>query len=179
MNIKTNTMKTPIILFLIAFNLSAFAQKNPNNHPKKEKIESMRIGFLTQKLELTSEEAQKFWPVYNEYQKKRDAIHESRMKEKMKYKTGLDSLSDAQVEELVDAEIIFKQKGLELQKEYHIKFKSVLPIKKVAKLYRAEDQFTHQLLEHISEGSNRKEGHGSGREGNNPDSRRPNPYEEK
>jgi Spy/CpxP family protein refolding chaperone len=123
----------------------------PPEPPKKEKVEAMRIAFITQKLDLTSEEAQKFWPVYNEFQKKRVALHKKRREEIKNIKENLDSLSDKQIEAFVDGEMAFKQKNLDLEKEYHAKFKSILPIKKVAKLYRAEEQFTRHLLERLSE----------------------------
>ena len=53
----------------------------------------------------------------------------------------------------------FRQKSLDIEKEYHSKFKSVLSIKKVAILYKAEQQFTHRLLEEIS-GKRKGNAHG-------------------
>lgn len=162
---------------LLAISFGALAQKTPPvppvpptpptppEPPRKEKVEAMRIGFLTQKLGLTSEEAQKFWPVYNEFQKKRDELHQKRREERKGRKEDLDSLTDKQVEAMVDSEMGFRQKNLDLEKEFHGKFKSVLPIKKVAKLYRAEEQFTHRLLDEISERGKKGGGHGGKKDG--------------
>ena len=161
-------MKKMILFLLVAACLGGNAQQNPPtpptppDPPRKEKMESMRIAFLTQKLDLTPEEAQKFWPVYNEFQKKKEALHKTRRDEMMGSKGNIDSLSEKQVEAFVDGEMAFRQKNLDLEKEYHSKFKSVLPIKKVAKLYRAEDMFAHRLLQQISEHGN-GEGHGGKR----------------
>ena len=66
-------------------------------------------------------------------------------------KENIDELSDKEVEKLVDEEISERQKELDLQKEYHAKFKAVLPIKKVAKLYRAEDKFKRVLLNKLKD----------------------------
>ena len=71
-------MKKTILILFVAIATKAFSQQppapptppTPPEPPKKEKMEAMRVGFITQKLDLTSEEAQKFWPVYNEFQKK-------------------------------------------------------------------------------------------------------------
>ncbi|MBI3503161.1 MAG: hypothetical protein HY063_15345 [Bacteroidetes bacterium] len=164
-------MKNTIIIFLIALAAKSFSQQPPAppsappppDGPKKEKVESMRIAFLTQKLDLTPEEAQKFWPVYNEFQKKREELHKKRREDVKNAKENIDSLSDKQVEKIVDEEMAFRQKNLDLEKEYHGKFKSVLPVKKVAKLYRAEDMFAHRLLEQISERG--REGHGGKKKG--------------
>lgn len=166
--------------------MGAFAQQNPAStpttvptatpdSPRKEKVESMRIAFLTQKLDLTPDEAQKFWPVYNEFQKKREELHKKRKEDFKSAKTNIDSLSDKQVESIVDGEMAFRQKNVDLEKEYHSKFKSALPIKKVAKLYRAEDMFAHRLLEQISE---RGRGDHGGRKGTTTRAR-PNPEGEK
>lgn len=156
-------MKKIILVFLIAMSANGFAQQNPPQPPtppsppsppdpmRKEKMESMKIAFLTQKLDLTPDEAQKFWPVYNEFQKKREELHKKRREETKSAKGNLDSLSDKQIEAFVDGEMAFRQKNLDLEKEYHGKFKSVLPIRKVAKLYRAEDMFARHLLEQISD----------------------------
>ena len=161
-------MKTLFFTLLIAASTNVFSQAPPNpptppsppDPPKKGKVESMRIGFITQKLDLTPEEAQKFWPVYNEFQKKREEFRKKKHGDGKKTKQALDSLSDKEIEKLVDDEIASRQKELDLQKEYHSKFKSVLPIKKVAQLYRAEEQFAHHLLNQLSE--NKKKGHSGG-----------------
>ena len=145
-------MKKLILLLLISINYSGFSQNAPPpaDSPKKEKVESMRIAFLTQKLDLTPDEAQKFWPVYNEFHKKKEELNKKKREDNMNKKANFDSLSDKQIEAMVDNEMAFRQKNLDLEKEYHGKFKSVLPIRKVAKLYRAEDMFAHHLLEQLS-----------------------------
>ena len=173
-------MKKTILILFVAMTINGIAQQpsQPTTPPasatpvtppappaqhKKEKVEAMRIAFLTQKLDLTPEEAQKFWPVYNEFHKKQDELRKKRKEETKAAKQNIDSLTDKQVESLVDGEIAFKQKNIDLEKEYHSKFKSVLPIKKVAKLYHAEEQFTHHLLEELSGHGREGGGHGKGR----------------
>ena len=158
-------MKNLISILPVVFAFNAFAQGPPGppppppDGPKKEKVEAMRVAFITNKLDLTPEEAQKFWPVYNEFHKKQEELHKKRREQMKNMKENIDSLSDKQVESIVDGEMAFRQQNLDLEKEYHAKFKSVLPVKKVAKLYRAEEMFTHRLLEEISEkGRNHQKG---------------------
>jgi hypothetical protein len=168
-------MKNILSIFLLSMAVNVFAQAppppppgppSPPDPPKKEKVEAMRIAFITQKLDLSPEEAQKFWPVYNEFQKKREELQKKHRQENKSAKDNIDSLSDKQVEALVDGEMVFRQKNLDLEKEYHSKFKSVLPIKKVARLYKAEEQFTRRLLEEIS--GKGKDGHGGKNKGMSP-----------
>ena len=70
-NNKIEKMKKTIIIFVIMiFPVNWLSAQNPN----LEKLNSYKIGFFTKKLNLTSAEAEKFWPVYNEYQKQKNTL---------------------------------------------------------------------------------------------------------
>jgi len=133
-----------IIVFFFVFTLSASAQED-----RKERIESMKVSFITQKLDLTSKEAQVFWPFYNEFQDKLQAARKAKRKEAKSTRGDIDAMPDAEVEAIIDSEIAAKQVEAELSKEYHNKFKQILSVKKVAKLYRAEDDFKRELLKQL------------------------------
>jgi hypothetical protein len=45
----------------------SFANAQNGNGQRQEKIQALKIAFITQKLKLTPAEAEKFWPVYNQY----------------------------------------------------------------------------------------------------------------
>ena len=133
-----------VIAILFAFNVTAMAQED-----RKEKIEAMKVSFITQKLDLTSKEAQIFWPLYNELQDKLQAARKAKRKEAKQTRGDIDVMTDAEVEAIIDSEIAAKQVEAELAKEYHAKFKQLLSVKKVAKLYRAEDDFKRELLKQL------------------------------
>ncbi len=157
------TFKQIILILLITVSTASIAQqqggmgtppphdKKGNHAEKKQNIEAMKIAFITQKLDLTPEEAQQFWPVYNQYNDKMQELRKKRKTEFKEHKDNFDNLTDKEVEQLVDSEIAYKQKEIDLQKEYHAKYKAVLPIKKVAKLYHAEEQFKRVLLEKLKD----------------------------
>jgi Spy/CpxP family protein refolding chaperone len=152
MNFKPNSMRSKhyILSFLILLLSSfSFAQPGPRAAEKQEDIESMKVAFITKKLNLTPEEAQLFWPVYNQYSDKLKELRKKRRQDLKTTKENFDEMTDKEVEAAVDAEIIFRQKELEIQKEYHTKFKAVLPIKKVAKLYASEEEFKKVLLDKL------------------------------
>ncbi len=149
-------MKRLLLLTAMAFSMlnSGFAQANAdrmNKGERKEKVEAMKIAYITNKLELTPAEAQQFWPVFNEYENKIQAIRQSRRKDSKDGVENFDQLSDKEVESLIDSEVSFRQKELDVLKEYHSKFKTVLPIRKLAKLYRAQEDFKRELLKKIQE----------------------------
>jgi Spy/CpxP family protein refolding chaperone len=152
-------IKTRTILLLAFLCLTGIALSQPMGPPpkdradrqqeKKDNIEAMKIAFLTKQLDLTPEEAQKFWPVYNQYQ---DRLHELRKQRRLSEKDAkknIEELSDKELEQAIDNDFATRQKELDLQKEYNEKFKAVLPIRKVSKLYAAEEQFKMVLLDKL------------------------------
>lgn len=158
---ETHTMKKikillPLLLSLTWMTLHAQRPGPPRDRmmdrgEKKEQIESMKIAFITRRLDLTPEEAQRFWTVYNKYADELHALRKDRRERNRDAREDFDKLGDKEVEKLVDDEIIFRQQELDVIKKYHAQFKSVLPIKKVARLYRAEEEFKRELLERIRE----------------------------
>jgi hypothetical protein len=64
---------------------------------------------------------------------------------------NFDEMSDAEIEKAVDGEIAFRQAELDIQKKYHPQFKKVLPIRKVGRLYRAEEEFKRELLNKLQD----------------------------
>ncbi|GIV34738.1 MAG: hypothetical protein KatS3mg031_2273 [Chitinophagales bacterium] len=139
-------MKTvsAILLSILWGVLQAQPQKSPAD--RKEQIEALRISYITQRLNLTREEAQRFWPVYNEYRSALDSLKSIRREQFKKYRDDFEGLSDKQIAEMVDNQIILRQKELDLMKKYHAEFKSLLPIKKVALLYKTEEEFKARLI---------------------------------
>ena len=146
--------KSLIVLFLcLALQVSAQQRQQGGDRPQRpnrEQVETMKIGFITQRLNLESEEAKVFWPVYTKYQDELEALRKTR-RENLGNPKNFDSLSEKEIEKAVDSELTFRQSELDLLKKYHSQFKQVLPIKKVAMLYRAEEDFKRELLDRLKE----------------------------
>jgi len=142
----------PLLLCVTCFTLSAQPPGGGmGREDRKDKIESMKIAFITNKLDLTPDEAKRFWPVFNQYTNELKAVRKDRRDRNRDAREDFDKLADKEVEKLVDEEVVSRQQELDLIKKYHTQFKSVLPIKKVARLYRAEEEFKRELLERIKE----------------------------
>ena len=131
------------LLFLLVLISSTFvvAQKN-------DKIKAYKTAYITEALELTPDEAEKFWPIYNAHEEK---LHELRKKERKEIfeiiKGDFDALTDAEANLLLDRAIVIKENEFLYQKELVEKLKSVLPAKKILKLKRTEEEFKRALLE--------------------------------
>lgn len=113
---------------------------------KNERIQAQKVAFITERINLTSREAQVFWPVYNEYQEKKDKINVQRRTTREYYKKNARTLSDKEADELLNKYISIEQQEITLLIEYNDKFKQVLSPKKVMQLYIAENQFKAWLL---------------------------------
>ncbi len=154
---KLRPLIPTLILIMGALWLNpAMAQSEGAPQDKRQEIEAMKVAFLTRKLDLTPEEAKVFWPVYNQYQDELDGLRENHRKQRRDAKEEMEGMSDKDVEKLVDSEIQFRQNELDILKKYNSQFKSVLPMKKVAKLHRAEEDFKRELIQRIQE--RRKDG---------------------
>ncbi len=114
-----------------------------------EQLNAQRVAFITEKLQLTPEEAQAFWPVYNEYRRKKNELEQTKNQLIRNYAVNRKTLSDEEIEKIADRYVQLEQKQADLLVTYHAKFKKVLPIKKVLMLYRVERQFTTYLLQQI------------------------------
>jgi Spy/CpxP family protein refolding chaperone len=134
-----------LFLFFIASNLVA------QQESKHEKLEAMKIAFITEKLSLTTKEAQNFWPIYNEYSQKIEKLRKTKRSDLGELKINIENSSDKEIEALLSDVFDAKSKEIELQKEYYSKYTKVLPIKKVVLLYQSEHQFKKELLKRIKD----------------------------
>lgn len=142
---------TMLLFMLTAYSLPA--QPPPPDPDKmderREEIEAMKIGFLTRKLDLSSEEAKTFWPVYNKFQDELEVIRKQRRNDMRDLRDNLKELNDKDAEKLIDNEMASRQKELDVMKSYHAQFKKILPVKKVLLLYRSEEDFKRELLDRL------------------------------
>lgn len=146
-------MRTKILIITalsIFVSLSAMAQetKGGKNCPlDDEKIKAEKIAFITAEIGLTVKEAQAFWPVYNEFTDKMDALFKEEHKITKEIKKNSATLSDKELEAKLDRLVEIREDRSKLEQTYHEKFKDVLPIKKVAQLYQADREFRKHLLQ--------------------------------
>jgi hypothetical protein len=133
-------------IYILAFIIFALLKTTRAQDNRREEIESFRIAFFTRQLNLTPDEAKKFWPVYNEMQAEMQKIHKDRRMRHRDERDNFDNLSDAEIEKTINDEMASRQKELDIEKKYHDRFKAVLPMKKIAIYYRAQEGFKRELL---------------------------------
>jgi hypothetical protein len=144
-------MKRILYLFFLLMAAQMLPAQTAPTQSGAERVQALRVAFITQKLALTPAEAQVFWPVYNEYQDKRDALRKQAAENRRKIREQADQLSNEELTRLADEEIKFREEDVKLQAELHAKLKTILPAKKLAQLYVAEEDFKKELVRQVTE----------------------------
>lgn len=162
-------MKKIITLFIMAVvSFCAFAQQQesaPDHHKHHQRFQAEKVAFLTNAMDLTVDEAQVFWPVYNEYSKASDAAHRAVMGALDKIRKNKE-MSDGEASAAIADLVAARQQEAALMAEYTEKFKKVLPMKKVAALFAAEEGFRQHLFRQFKNGGHGKRGSGKPDAGN-------------
>ena len=139
---------------LIAFLVSAatmFAQQtDQDDDGKADRIEALKVGFITEKINLSSAEAKNFWPIYNEFEEQMKKLR-SKEKENVRLLKAKSSITDIDADKFLNEQLNLRQQQLDLNKKYVAEFKKVLSAKKVARLFMLEQEFKQQLLNRLKE----------------------------
>lgn len=159
--------KLILISTCILLSFGALAQPHQNGEGNRkgrfERIKAEKIAFFTDRLDLTPEEAQIFWPVYNEYWKESQKAHKATMQA---FKATKDdegkAFSPEELEKRLDTYIRLASEEYKVRETFHSRFKEVLPLEKVAKLYDAEEAFRIKMLHSFGKpaGNGRKQHNG-------------------
>jgi hypothetical protein len=138
-----------LLIFLTICNISFGQNTKRNRQAIEEKMKAMRVGYITNALELTSEESQKFWPIYNQYQIEKSNL----LKETISIKESISS--DADGSTFMNKYFELKDKETALEKKYAEKLKSAISVKKVATLFLTEKKFRQEVISKIADRRNK------------------------
>ena len=111
----------------------------------RERIRAQRVAIYTDVLKLSSQEAEGFWPIYNQFLEDKESIN------KEQKAIRRDNLSDAEAESQVKKHIELRQRELDLEKDLIQKLRKVISMQKIVKLPEAERQFRQTVLEKVKE----------------------------
>jgi predicted phage-related endonuclease len=112
-----------------------------------DKIESARIQLITERLELTPEQAEKFWPLYREYTERRQNLRKEFLDARQEIKK--EQMSEEESKKLIEKGLALKEKQLTLDRDYADKFNRVITAQQLLQLRKAEDDFRRLLLERL------------------------------
>lgn len=132
-------------IFLVVFMLSAGVSFSQN---KKDwqKIKTLKIAFITEQLDLTSKEAQEFWPIYNDFDSKKSELYKKEHHEIRSKVKEIDKLSENEAAKLLEKHLLYESEKRELDKSFIKKISKIISAKKTLLLIRSEDDFKKKLI---------------------------------
>ena len=154
MNMKTR--RSLLWIFMMPAFLFSQPQNTKSNKEKKERIEAMKIAYITEELDLSPDEAKVFWPVYANYEKEQHKLRqekknmEKEAKEKWKSEgSSIEKIAERDLDAYMERVFEIKDKENQLNRKYHIEFKKVLAPYKVLLLYKSKREFKKEILRMI------------------------------
>jgi hypothetical protein len=141
-------MKKIITLLYISF-FCMLSLSSQNRKGSREKIKMLKIAYLTEKLSLNPNEAEKFWPIYNVYNKKQYLLKgklRSEIKKAIKENGDVESISENEAERLTSLKLITDKKIYEAHTDFINKIKKTISYKKIIQLELAEMEFGRKLM---------------------------------
>ena len=117
------------------------------NAQDDDKIKKLKISFFTDQLDLSTEEAQKFWPVYNHHNDKYDSLKENKWRGIVRRLKKVDELSEEEASILLTDYREYKELRYEYREDFIADLKDVISDKKIMQLKHAEYEFDKKLLD--------------------------------
>ena len=111
-------------------------------------LDNAKIAFITSRLTLTQDEAQRFWPLYNEFVGRRRELNRSARLLRNEAKNP--TLSDTQLRDNFTQDFALRRQQLDLEKNYFDRLQKLLTMRQVAELYQAERDFTKEVLQRVA-----------------------------
>jgi hypothetical protein len=151
-------MKTKKLFTILLFLISIHFYAQPRFDEKKEQIKALKVGYITNELSLTAEEATKFWPIYNVFDDKQFELRHHKMR------SFNDRMDDDALEKMNDKEALALLTQMEndedemylIRKKFITNLKGIISPKKIIKLRKAEEDFKRKLLQQYRDKGPRK-----------------------
>lgn len=148
-------MKKLLLVVIVSLTLTGLHAQGGANPDAREKIKATRIAVITDKLGLSAEQAQQFWPVYNEFVQKRQSLVREFGEARRKANEG--GTSEQEQRELLDLRHNLKRQELDLEKEYSDRLLRVIDTRQLGQLRQAEEEFRRMLRDHIQRRESRQQ----------------------
>ena len=148
MSIVSTTFRLlSLAALLLTLTPAAHTQGGGRRGPRLAQLENAKIAFITNRVALTQDQAQKFWPLYNEFSDRRRELNRNG---RLLRRDMTEGMSDQQIRENFNQSFALRQQELNLEKEYFEKFQKVISLKQVAQLFVAERDFTREVIKRVA-----------------------------
>jgi Spy/CpxP family protein refolding chaperone len=104
----------------------------------RSNLQSARTQLIAKNMDLSADEAARFWPIYNRYQAAQAELGDAKLAAIKDYLANVSHMDDQKAAALTNTAIGLEEKRLALVKQYLGEFAQVLPAKQVARFYQID-----------------------------------------
>ena len=126
-------------LMFISFSLGVSAQDKEEH---RERIKALKTAFITEQMNLTTKEAQQFWPIYNEFEEKRRNLYRREHADV----ENLECLTEEKANNKLNEYVEIEREDFLLKKKYYNDLKQIFSAKRIMQLKQVEDEFNKKLM---------------------------------
>ena len=141
-------MKNSLVFVILIFCVQIYTAQ-PGRQEARELVNAERVAFITRALSLSSEEAQKLWPIMNDAEQKKENLRRERNKLRKKFESQKGKMTDRESEEILSFESDFHQKEADLFNERQFRLKKIFTPSRILELYEAEEEFKKWLIKNV------------------------------
>ena len=127
------------LLFILSFSLITIAQSN------RDKIKTLKIAYITEKLNLSEKEAQKFWPIYNTFEEENSKLKSESYEARKKI--DFETITEEQAKQVLKEDRLKDNKRQELENEFFNNLSKAISAKKIILLHKIEDDFKRKMFD--------------------------------
>lgn len=128
--------------FLLLFTVVSFAQDKPD----KEKIKTLKVAFITERLELSSKEAQLFWPIYNEHETNMEVLRKKEWTQVHNKIKQASTLTEKEADDLLEMYYTLEKEKQDSDAQFFTNLRNIISSKKTLLLIQSEHDFKRQLM---------------------------------
>ena len=127
------------IVFILSFSLITFGQSN------RDKIKTLKIAYITEKLDLSEKEAQQFWPIYNNYEEENSKLRNEASETRKKI--NFETLSEEDAKQFLKEIRLNDKKRQATENDFIDRLTKIISAKKVIILHKIEDDFKRKMFD--------------------------------
>lgn len=150
-------MKKFILIFIVLFSSFQMIGQEEDRDAQRARIKALKVAFLTQELNLTNKLAEKFWPIYNEYEAKRRELH---AREHIELE-NVECINEDKANELLNEYLTIESEEYKIKKQLFKELKQIISAKDIIKLHKLEDEFHKKLIKEYRSKRERKDSNSS------------------
>ena len=146
-------MKKIVLILAVLFSSFSMMSQEEDKDAQRERIKALKVAFFTQELDLNDKLAQKFWPIYNEYESKRRDLHK---REHIELE-NIECINEEKANALLDEYLTVESEEYKIKKQLFKDLKEIISAKDIIKLHKLEDEFHKKLIKEYRSKRERKD----------------------